>query len=97
MTPGSSYGMSVKRSVAEVSSIQKPTVQGSTSFVAGGRLDVPGRLMDLTIASGPVAQGAAPVTAQDVLAVRGNWDNPAISLIKPDKPSAKVDLPVRGY
>lgn len=70
---------------------------GPTTFFAGGRLDVPGRLMDVTIGSGPGAQGEAPVTAHDVLVLRGNWDNPAISLVKPDKPSAKADLPERGH
>ncbi len=69
----------------------------TTAFMGAGRLDVPGRLMDMHVVSGPAAQGEAPVNAQDVLVLRGTWDNPAISLLKPEKPAAKSDSPVRVY
>lgn len=76
-------------------SIQART--GSAAIVAGGRLDVPSRLMDMTVALGPGSIGEAPVTAQDVLVLRGTWDNPAISLHRQAKPALKAEVPVRSF
>jgi AsmA protein len=60
---------------------------GTAMMVGSGRLDVPGRLMDVSIATGPSASpGEAPMTAQDILALRGTWDAPAISLLPPAPP-----------
>lgn len=69
----------------------------NTTIMSAGRLDVPGRLMEMSIVWGSATQGEAPVNAQDVLVLRGTWDNPSISLVKPEKPAVKAELPIRGY
>lgn len=69
---------------------------GSSVLVGSGRLDVPARLMDMSIATGPAGAGEAPITAQDILLLRGTWDTPAISLMRPSKPDLTVDAPARS-
>ena len=55
---------------------------GSYVVVGSGRLDVPGRLMDMSIATGPIAATEAPVTVKEVLSLRGTWADPAIRLVR---------------
>lgn len=70
---------------------------GNSVLVASGRLDVPARLMDMSIATGPSgAAGEAPLTARDILLLRGTWDAPAISLMPPPKHDVKVVAPARS-
>ena len=71
---------------------------GNSVLVASGRLDVPGRLMDISIATGPAGTtGEAPLTARDILLLRGTWDAPAISLMPPAKHDVKVVAPARSH
>ncbi len=68
---------------------------GNSVLVASGRLDVPARLMDLSIATGPGgAPGEAPLTAKDILFLRGTWDAPSISLMPQPKAELKIVAPV---
>jgi len=70
---------------------------GTSMLVGSGRLDVPARLMDVSIASGPNA-GEAPITAQDILLLRGTWDAPSISLLpRTIKPITGDASPVRVH
>jgi AsmA protein len=71
---------------------------GTSLLVGSGRLDVPARLMDVSIASGPSNAGEAPITAQDILLLRGTWDAPSISLLpRTIKPITSDASPVRGH
>jgi AsmA protein len=71
---------------------------GTSLLVGSGRLDVPARLMDVSIASGPSNAGEAPITAQDILLMRGTWDAPAISLLpRAAKPVTSDATPVRVH
>lgn len=65
---------------------------GSSMLVGSGRLDVPGRLMDMSLVSGPAGAPEAQPGAQDVLLLRGTWDAPSISLRRPSKPEIKVEV-----
>ncbi len=70
---------------------------GNSVLVASGRLDIPARLMDLSIATSPSGTtGEAPMTAKDILLLRGTWDAPAISLMPQPKRELKVVAPVRA-
>jgi len=66
---------------------------GTSVLVGSGRLDVPARLMDVSIAAGPVNAGEAPITAQDILLLRGTWDTPAISLLPRASATSAGPLP----
>jgi len=71
---------------------------GTSLLVGSGRLDVPARLMDVSIASGPSNAGEAPITAQDILLLRGTWDAPSISLLpRTIKPVTSDASPVRVH
>jgi hypothetical protein len=71
---------------------------GNSVLVASGRLDVPGRLMDISVATGPAGTtGEAPLTARDILLLRGTWDAPAISLMPLSKHDVKVVAPARSH
>jgi len=70
---------------------------GNSVLVASGRLDVPARLMDMSIATGPAGTtGESPLTARDILLLRGTWDAPAISLMPPSRHDLKVVTPARS-
>jgi len=73
---------------------------GTSVLIGSGRLDVPARLLDVSIASGPSSSGEAPMTTQDILLLRGTWDAPAISL-QPrgtsGTPGASQGPPVRAH
>ena len=66
---------------------------GSSVLVGSGRVDVPGRLMDMSISAGPAAP-TVPVSSHDVLLMRGTWDAPAITLMRRGKPELTVEAPV---
>ncbi|MGE3914980.1 MAG: AsmA-like C-terminal region-containing protein, partial [Hyphomicrobiaceae bacterium] len=70
---------------------------GASVMVGSGRLDIPARLMDLSIATGPAGAGETSVPAQSVLLMRGTWDTPAISLMPAPRPELKVEAPVRTH
>lgn len=70
---------------------------GTSMLVGSGQLDVPARLLDVSIASGPWNAGEAPITAQDILLMRGTWDAPAISLMPKAKPTTGQAPPVRSH
>ncbi|MGD9806362.1 MAG: AsmA-like C-terminal region-containing protein [Hyphomicrobiaceae bacterium] len=75
--------------------IESLQAHSGTSIVVGsGRLDVPARLMDVSIVTGPSNAGEAPITAQDILLLRGTWDAPAISLLPRAKPTPNSTAPV---
>ncbi len=66
---------------------------GKTEFIASGRVDVPGRLMDMSLAAGiaVVPHGEPPETShQDLLALRGTWDSPSISVVTAPEGAAKT-------
>lgn len=64
---------------------------GSATLVATGRLDVPGRLMDLVVAPAPGSTSEAPLASHDLLLLRGTWEAPSISLQRQTKPEIKVE------
>jgi AsmA protein len=71
---------------------------GDQALFGSGQIDVPGRLIDMNIASGPAAQGEAPATAQVLLSLKGTWEQPAISLLKPATGAAvKGQGALRGH
>jgi hypothetical protein len=71
---------------------------GSSMLVGSGRFDVPGRLMDFSVATGPAGAPTDPaLTSKDVLLLRGTWDAPNISILRPSKPEVKVGAPVRAH
>ncbi|MGE0765225.1 MAG: AsmA-like C-terminal region-containing protein [Hyphomicrobiaceae bacterium] len=70
---------------------------GASFLVGSGQLDVPARLMDVSIAAGPSSTGEAPITAQDILLLRGTWDAPAISLLPRAKQTTSQATPVRAH
>lgn len=67
---------------------------GSQALVGSGRIDVPGRLLDVSVGAGPAGGGDLPLASQEVLLMRGTWDAPSISLHRPLKPDLKVEVPV---
>jgi hypothetical protein len=67
---------------------------GSSVLLGSGRLDVPGRLMDMAVASGSGGASESPLSAQDVLLLRGTWESPSISLQRQTKQELKVEVPV---
>lgn len=70
---------------------------GTQVLVCSGQLDVPARLMDIRIASGPSNTGEAPITAQDILLLRGTWDAPAISLLPKGTSTTSQTTAVRSH
>jgi AsmA protein len=67
---------------------------GSQTIIGAGRLDVPGRLMDVSIGAGPAAD---PTSApQEHLSLRGTWDAPSISLHKVERSDVKAEIPLRS-
>lgn len=66
---------------------------GSQALVGSGRIDVPGRLLDMSVAAGPANGGDQQLASQEVLLMRGTWDQPSISLYRPLKPDLKVEVP----
>lgn len=80
-----------------IESLQART--GASVLVGSGRLDIPARLMDVSIAASPSNQGEAPITAQDILLLRGTWDAPAISLLPRTPPPGQTTsaVPVRSH
>jgi hypothetical protein len=68
---------------------------GGSQLVGAGRLDVPGRLMDMSLAYGPPASSDKSVATQEVLTLRGTWDAPAIKLLRQPRPELKVEAPSR--
>jgi len=75
-----------------IESVQART--GTAALVGSGRLDVPARLMDMAITSGPGSTAESPLAAQEVLILRGTWDTPSISLQRNAKPETKVEAPI---
>ena len=57
-------------------------------IIGNGQVDVPGRLLDLYLGSGPPVAGEAPIVVQTMMALRGTWASPAISQLKADPPTA---------
>lgn len=64
---------------------------GAAVLVASGRLDVPGRLMDMIVAPGPGSGSESALAPSDALLLRGTWEAPSISLQRPTKPELKVE------
>lgn len=55
---------------------------GGTSYAATGKVDLKGRLLDLSVAIGDTpAAPASAIVPQDTLSIRGAWSDPAISLL----------------
>lgn len=67
---------------------------GSQALVGSGRIDVPARLLDMSVAAGPASGSDLASASQEVLLMRGTWDSPSISLHRPLKPDLKVEVPV---
>lgn len=67
---------------------------GRSALFSSGRVDVPGRLMDINLASAPASMGEAPLTADSLLSMRGTWENPSISHVRPPQPSTVATWPV---
>lgn len=71
---------------------------GTSLLIGAGRFDVPGRLMDFSIATRAVGASTDPLlTAKDVLLLRGTWDAPTIRMLRQPKPEVKVGAPVRAH
>lgn len=58
---------------------------GTTSYFGTGKFDLPGRLLDINLAVGPATASEAPLTAHDMLLLRGTWDNPEITVQQPQR------------
>ncbi len=77
--------------------IETMTARSGTAVLSGsGRLDVPARLMEMSVSSGAVAVGDAPIVPDDVLTMRGTWDAPTITLV-PRLKDAKAEAPLRAH
>ena len=66
---------------------------GTSILVGSGRLDVPGRLMDMIVASGTGSTGETILSAHELLVFSGTWDKPSISLRREERPALKVEAP----
>lgn len=54
---------------------------GAATFIGAGKVDLLGQLLDVNLAVVAAATTETPITAQEVLAFRGPWSDPAISLM----------------
>ncbi len=52
--------------------------------------------MEMSVSSGAVAVGDAPIVPDDVLTMRGTWDAPTITLV-PRLKDAKAEAPLRAH
>ena len=69
---------------------------GASVIFGSGRVDVPARLMDMSLSSGS-ASGDVATATQDVLLLRGTWDAPAIKLVRRGKPELTVEAPANAH
>jgi AsmA protein len=68
---------------------------GDQTLQGSGQIDIPGRLMDVSVATGSAVQGEAQTAAPALLSLRGNWSDPAISLVREEP--AKAAAAIRSH